>query len=74
MVKAKPKVAILAIGGTIAGSTDSKLAATGYTAGALCVEVLIQAVSELKNLADITGEQIVNVDSSNLFRLCHYIR
>ena len=56
MAEAKPKVAILATGGTIAGSTDSKLATTGYTAGVLGVEVLINAVPELKNLADITGE------------------
>lgn len=63
MVKAKPKVAILATGGTIAGSTDSKLATTGYTAGVLGIDTLIQAVPELKNLADITGEQIANVNS-----------
>lgn len=66
MAEAKPKVAILATGGTIAGSTDSKLATTGYTAGVLGVDVLIQAVPEIKNLADITGEQIANVDSSNM--------
>lgn len=66
MAQAKPKVAILATGGTIAGSTESKLATTGYTAGVLGVEVLIQAVPELKELADITGEQIANVDSSNM--------
>lgn len=74
MVEAKPKVAILATGATIAGSTDSKLATTGYTARVLGVDTLIQAVPELKNLTDITGEQIANVDSSNLFRLCRYIR
>ena len=66
MAQAKPKVAILATGGTIAGSTESKLATTGYTAGVLGVEVLIQAVPEIKELADITGEQIANVDSSNM--------
>ena len=66
MAEAKPKVAILATGGTIAGSTDSKLATTGYTAGVLGVDVLINAVPEIKNLANITGEQIANVDSSNM--------
>lgn len=69
MVEAKPKVAILATGGT-----DSKLATTGYTAGILSVDTLIQAVPDIKDLAKITGEQIANVDSSNLFRLCRYIR
>lgn len=63
MVEAKPKVAILATGGTIAGSTDSKLATTGYTAGVLGIDTLIQAVPDIKDLAKITGKQIANVDS-----------
>lgn len=58
MVEAKPKVATLATGGT-----DSKLATTGYTAGVLGVDTLIQAVSDIKDLAKITGEQIANVNS-----------
>ncbi len=66
VVEAKPKVAILATGGTIAGSTDSKLATTGYTAGVLGVDVLINAVPEIKQIAEISGEQIANVDSSNM--------
>lgn len=66
MAQAKPKVAILATGGTIAGSTDSKLATTGYTAGVLSVDVLINAVPEIKQIAEISGEQIANVDSSNM--------
>lgn len=63
MVEAKPKVAILATGGTIVGSTDSKLATTGYTAGVLGIDTLIQTVPDIKDLAKITGEQIANVDS-----------
>lgn len=66
MAEAKAKVAILATGGTIAGSTDSKLATTGYTAGVLGVDVLINAVPEIKQIAEISGEQIANVDSSNM--------
>ena len=71
MAEAKPKVAILATGGTIAGSTiagstDSKLTTTGYTAGILGVDTLIQAVPELKNLTNIMGEQIANVDSKDM--------
>ena len=64
--KAKPKIAILATGGTIAGSTDSKLATMGYSAGVLGVEVLIDALPELKNLADISCEQIANINSCNM--------
>ena len=66
MSEAKVKVAILATGGTIAGSTESKLATTGYTAGVLGVDTLINAVPELKNLAQISGEQIANVDSKDM--------
>ena len=66
MAQVKPKVAILATGGTIAGSANSELATTGYRAGVLGVDVLVKAVPELKNLADITGEQIANIDSSNM--------
>ncbi len=63
---AEPKVAILATGGTIAGSIDSAVATTGYTAGVVGVDVLIKAVPEIQNLAKIEGQQIANIDSSNM--------
>ena len=66
MLQAKPKIAILATGGTIAGSIDDKIATTGYTAGVVGVDVLIKAVPEIKELANISGEQIANIDSSNM--------
>ncbi|EFS9251956.1 type II asparaginase [Campylobacter upsaliensis] len=66
MTEAKPKVAILATGGTIAGSIDSAVATTGYTAGVVGVDVLIKAVPEIQNLAKIEGQQIANIDSSNM--------
>ncbi|MCR2101001.1 type II asparaginase [Campylobacter upsaliensis] len=66
MVEAKPKIAILATGGTIAGSIDSAVATTGYTAGVVGVDVLIKAVPEIQNLAKIEGQQIANIDSSNM--------
>lgn len=66
VAEAKPKIAILATGGTIAGSIDSNVATTGYKAGVLGVETLINAVPEIKNLADISGEQVANIDSSNM--------
>lgn len=61
-----PKVAILATGGTIAGSVESGIATTGYTAGVLTVETLIKAVPEIQNLAVISGRQVCNIDSSNM--------
>ena len=66
MVEAKPKIAILATGGTIAGSIDSAVATTGYTAGVVGVDMLIKAVPEIQNLAKIEGQQITNIDSSNM--------
>ena len=63
---AKPNVVILATGGTIAGEAKSELATTGYKAGSLGVDVLINAVPELVNVANISGEQIANIDSSNM--------
>lgn len=66
MAEAKPKVAILATGGTIAGSIDSAVATTGYTAGVIGVDMLIKAVPEIQNLAKIEGQQIANIDSSNM--------
>lgn len=62
-----PKVAILATGGTIAGSTNAGgVATSGYKAGVLTVDTLINAVPEIKNLAQISGQQVVNIDSSNM--------
>lgn len=62
----KPKIAILATGGTIAGAIDNALSTTGYKAGAINVETLIKAVPEIKDLAIINTEQISNIDSSNM--------
>jgi L-asparaginase len=61
-----PNVVILATGGTIAGSAASKTSTTGYKAGAIGVEVLIAAVPEITNIANVSGEQICNTGSSNI--------
>jgi L-asparaginase len=61
----KPHVVILATGGTIAGSAESQTQA-GYTSGQVGVEVLINAVPQLAQLAEITGEQIANVGSQDM--------
>lgn len=66
MKKAKSRIAILGTGGTIAGFIDSTIATTGYTAGAIDIDVLIKAVPQIRDLADITWEQIANIDSSNM--------
>lgn len=62
---AKPKIVIVATGGTIAGAqADTK--AAGYKAGSFDVQNLIDAVPQMKDLADITGEQLVNIGSQNM--------
>lgn len=66
MKKAKSRIAILGTGGTIAGFIDSAIATTGYTAGAIDIDVLIKAVPQIRDLADISWEQIANIDSSNM--------
>ncbi|MFS0599346.1 asparaginase domain-containing protein, partial [Peribacillus frigoritolerans] len=59
-------VKIIATGGTIAGSATSNTDTTGYQAGALGVETLIKAVPELKQVANVSGEQIANIGSNNM--------
>ncbi|WP_281271156.1 asparaginase [Helicobacter didelphidarum] len=66
MADDKPNIVILATGGTIAGSTTSHIETTGYKAGVLSVNSLIQAVPEITNLANIQAEQISNIDSADM--------
>jgi len=63
--QAKPKIMILATGGTIAGAQASTSEA-GYKAGSFSVDDLIKAVPQLKDLADITGEQVANIGSQTM--------
>jgi L-asparaginase len=62
---AKPKIMILATGGTIAGAQASTTEA-GYKAGSFSVDDLIKAVPQLKDLADISGEQVANIGSQTM--------
>lgn len=64
--KSLPHIKILATGGTIAGSAAQAGQLTGYTAGALGIESLISAVPELESAAQVSGEQIANIDSCNI--------
>jgi len=62
---AKPKIMILATGGTIAGAQAST-AEAGYKSGSFSVNDLIKAVPQLKDLADISGEQVANIGSQTM--------
>ncbi|TID00313.1 putative L-asparaginase 3 [Colletotrichum higginsianum] len=61
-----PNITIFATGGTIAGSAASNAQTTGYQAGALGVDILIDAVPELRNVSNVSGVQVANVDSGSI--------
>ncbi len=62
---AKPRIVIVATGGTIAGAAESTTAA-GYKSGAVAVDVLIAAVPQLKTFADVRGVQVSSVGSQDM--------
>jgi len=62
---AKPKIVLLATGGTIAGVQPGPND-PGYKAGEVSVDQLIKAVPQLKDMADITGEQIASIGSQTM--------
>ncbi len=61
----KPNVHILATGGTIAGAGSSSTA-SNYTAGQVAIGTLLDAVPELQNIANVTGEQVVRIGSQDM--------
>jgi L-asparaginase len=61
-----PNVKILATGGTIAGQAASSTQMTGYASGAIGIDALINAVPEIKKIANVSGEQITNLSSTAL--------
>jgi len=63
--QAKPKIKVLATGGTIAGAQAST-SDVGYKSGTFSVDDLIKAVPQLKDLADLTGEQVANIGSQTM--------
>ncbi len=60
-----PKLTIIATGGTIAGSGESKIQ-TKYTAGVVTVDKLIAAVPEIMDIAQIKGVQISSIGSQEM--------
>ena len=61
----KPNIHILATGGTIAG-TGVSATATNYTAGQVAIGTLLDAVPQLKDIAHVTGEQVVRIGSQDM--------
>ncbi|HVI51964.1 MAG TPA: type II asparaginase [Candidatus Sulfotelmatobacter sp.] len=61
-----PNVMILATGGTIAGTGATSTTTVGYTAAKVGVDRLIEAVPELKKVANVKGEQVFQIASENM--------
>ena len=61
-----PEVKILATGGTIAGTAASNTQMTGYKAGDLGIQTLINAVPALNDIAVVSGEQVANIGSESM--------
>ncbi|HMZ30600.1 MAG TPA: asparaginase, partial [Thauera aminoaromatica] len=62
----KPRIALLATGGTIAGTAGSATDTRDYTAGQLGPAALLAAVPQLAELARIDATQIFSVDSKDM--------
>ena len=65
MQTSKPRIVIVATGGTIAGSAESTTAA-GYQSGGVAVDVLIDAVPQMKKFADVRGVQVSSLGSQDM--------
>ncbi|KAE8150309.1 Asparaginase/glutaminase [Aspergillus avenaceus] len=61
-----PNVTVFATGGTIAGSSDDNTATTGYKAGAVGIQTLLDAVPEALDVANVAGIQVTNVGSPDI--------
>ncbi len=61
-----PRIAVLATGGTIAGQAGDASNTTGYKAGVVGVDKLLDAVPALSSVARIHAEQIASIDSKDM--------
>jgi L-asparaginase len=61
-----PLVWVLSTGGTIAGKGSSATDLSNYKAGSLLGEEIVASVPQIRQVANVKVEQIVNVNSSDL--------
>jgi L-asparaginase len=61
-----PVVWVLSTGGTIAGKGSSATDLSNYKAGSLLGEELVSSVPEIRQVANVKVEQMVNVSSSDI--------
>ena len=64
-IKQKKTIAIVATGGTIAGTGEVGKTAV-YHAGEMNVESILETIPMLQNVADIETVQLLNVDSNEM--------
>jgi L-asparaginase len=74
--ESKPRIAILATGGTIAGAASAATQAS-YIPGVVSLEQIISSVPDLTKLAHLNGIQVCNISSQNItpqiwLRLCRW--
>ena len=62
----KPRVTIFATGGTIAGDSESNTDTLYYDSANLGIDSLLAAVPEIHDVADVIGEQFLNVGSHEI--------
>jgi len=65
LAQQNPIVYILATGGTIAGVGASETS-SGYSSGVVSVDEIIASAPEILNLAEVKGEQVINIPSQDI--------
>ena len=61
----KPRVVVLATGGTIAGAAATGTQ-SGYTSGQKTIDAMLDSVPKVRDLASVKGEQVANVGSQDM--------
>ncbi|HEY6307441.1 MAG TPA: type II asparaginase [Candidatus Angelobacter sp.] len=61
----KPNIVVLATGGTIAGAAATGTQ-SGYTSGQVTIDAMLNSVPNIRELANLKGEQISNVGSQDM--------
>lgn len=74
----KPNLVIIGTGGTIAGAGASSANTSAYQSAVVAIDKLIAAVPEVKNIANVRGEQIFQIgsesfDNGRLLKLTHRV-
>ena len=62
----KPNIIVIATGGTIAGVGASGTQTSGYAAATLGIDTLLAAVPDIHKIANVKGEQLMQVASESM--------